>query len=56
MYELAGRYLPVLDPRFIKVITSPEGEVLAFIVAMPELSEGIRKQEEDFFRLEFFIS
>ncbi|HQH40537.1 MAG TPA: hypothetical protein PLC81_00050 [Bacteroidales bacterium] len=43
MYELAGRYLPVLDPRFIKVITSPEGEVLAFIVAMPELSEGIRK-------------
>jgi len=42
MDELASRYLPILDPRFVKVVTK-DGEVLSFIVAMPDMSEGILK-------------
>lgn len=43
MNETANRYLPVLDPEFIKVITNINDEIIAFVIAMPELSEGIRK-------------
>jgi hypothetical protein len=43
MQEFADRYLPVLDPRFIKLITTPDNELLAFLISMPELSEGIRR-------------
>ncbi|HRZ41644.1 MAG TPA: hypothetical protein P5228_02960 [Bacteroidales bacterium] len=42
MDDFANRYLPLLDPRFIKIITDPEGNVVSFIVAMPDISEGIR--------------
>jgi len=42
MDDLAKRYLPILDPRFVKVIAK-DGEVLAFIIAMPDMTEGIRK-------------
>lgn len=42
MDELANRFLPFLDPRFVKVVTK-NGEVLSFMVAMPDMSEGIRK-------------
>ncbi len=39
---LAKRYLPVLDPRFVKVVLR-DNEVCAFIVGMPDLIPGIRK-------------
>jgi predicted GNAT family acetyltransferase len=42
MDDLAKRYLPILDPRFVKVIAK-DGEVLAFVIAMPDMTEGIRK-------------
>ena len=42
MDDLAKRYLPVLDPRFVKVVAK-DGEVVAFIIAMPDMTEGIRK-------------
>lgn len=43
MKEFATRYLPVLDPRFIKVVVNERNEVVAFIIAMPDISDGIRK-------------
>ena len=42
MEELAKRYLPVLDPRFVKVVKK-DGEVVAFMVGIPDLTEGIQK-------------
>jgi GNAT superfamily N-acetyltransferase len=42
MMDLAKRYLPVLDPRFVKVITK-EGEIVAFIVGIPDMTAGIKK-------------
>ncbi|MGZ5487259.1 MAG: hypothetical protein ACXWF4_01910, partial [Candidatus Aminicenantales bacterium] len=42
MDDLAKRFLPIIDPRFVKVVAK-DGEVLAFIIAMPDMTEGIIK-------------
>jgi len=42
--ELESRYLPIIDPRFVKVMEK-EGEVIAFIVAIPNLTIGIQKSK-----------
>lgn len=42
MHDLADRYMPVLDPRYVKIITM-EGEVVAFVVGVPNLSKGIMR-------------
>lgn len=42
MEELAARYLPVLDPRFIVGVKNEEG-VIAFIIGMPDVTDGIRR-------------
>ncbi len=42
MDDLAKRYLPVLNPNFIKVVTK-DGEVVAFIIGMPDMGAGIQK-------------
>jgi len=42
MDELARRYLPVIDPRFVKVVLK-ENEPVAFIVGIPDMTEGIQK-------------
>lgn len=48
--ELANRYLPVIDPRFVKVILHKE-QVIAFIVALPNFSEGLVKSGGKLFPL-----
>lgn len=42
MEDLAKRYLPVIDPRLVKVVKK-EDEIVAFIVGIPDLTEGIQK-------------
>jgi len=42
MEDLAKRYLPVIDPRFVKVVKK-EDEVVAFIIGMPNIADGIRE-------------
>lgn len=42
MDELAKRYLPVLDPRLVKVGKKGD-EIVSFIVGMPDLTVGIQK-------------
>jgi predicted GNAT family acetyltransferase len=42
MDDLAKRFLPIVDPRFVKVIAK-DGEVLSFVIAMPDMTEGINK-------------
>lgn len=41
--EFSNRFLPLLDPTLIKLITGKNGDVLAFIIAMADLSKGIKK-------------
>jgi hypothetical protein len=52
MEELAKRYMPVLDPRFVKVVKK-DGEVVAFIVGIPDLTEGIKKARGHLFPFGF---
>lgn len=40
--EFANRYLPILDPKFIKVIRT-KGEIVGFAIGMPDFSNGIRE-------------
>jgi len=43
MKKFADQYLPVLDTEFVKVIVNKNHEVIAFVVAMPDMSAGIQK-------------
>ena len=45
MNEFASRYLMILDPRFIKVLENEKKEVVAFILGIPDITEGIRKSK-----------
>lgn len=42
MEDLAKRYLPVIDPRFVKAVEK-DSEVVAFVVGIPDMTEGIQK-------------
>lgn len=42
MDDLARKYMPVLAPRFIKGVLK-DGQVVAFIVAIPDMTAGIKK-------------
>ncbi|MGE5176615.1 MAG: N-acetyltransferase family protein [Hyphomicrobiales bacterium] len=39
--ELARQYLPLLDPRFVKVVEK-DGDVVGFVIGMPNLAPGLR--------------
>jgi len=43
MVDFAKRYLPILDPEFIKVIVDSSSKVVAYVIGMPNISNGIRK-------------
>lgn len=43
MDEFAARYMMVLDYRFLKIVENEQGEVIAFILAMPDLSQGVKR-------------
>lgn len=38
--EFAGRYLPILDPEFVKIAKS-KNEFVGFVVALPDMTPGI---------------
>ena len=52
MMEMAERYLPILDPKFVKVITKGN-TVAAFLVSMPNPYKGIQKAKGRIFPFGF---
>ena len=50
--DFADRYLPILDPKFIKVVEADE-ELIGFAVGMPDVSPGIKAAKGDCFRSGF---
>lgn len=46
MDDFANRFLYLINPRYIKAVVNREEEVVAFIVGMSDMSEGIRKARE----------
>ena len=53
MDNLGKKYLPVVDPNFIKVITKNK-EVVAFTIGIPNMAPGIRKAKGRLFPLGLF--
>ena len=52
--DFANRFIPLLNPRLVKLITDEEDKVVAFVVAMPDLSNAIRKAKGRLFPLGWF--
>ena len=42
MDALVRQYLPVVDPRFVKIVTQ-EGRVVGFVIGMPNMNVGLRQ-------------
>jgi GNAT superfamily N-acetyltransferase len=42
MDNLANRYLPIVDPRFIKVVITSSDTLVGFLIGMPNMADGIR--------------
>ncbi|NJD09972.1 MAG: hypothetical protein FIB01_05825 [Gemmatimonadetes bacterium] len=40
--DLARRYLPIIDPRFVKAVRDGKG-LAAFVIAMPDMTAGLKK-------------
>ena len=45
MEEFAKLYLPILDPEFIKAVVNDKDEIVAYFIAIPDISQGIRKSK-----------
>tara|TARA_R110002124_G_scaffold278506_2_gene450536 strand:- start:4395 stop:5513 length:1119 start_codon:yes stop_codon:yes gene_type:complete len=41
--EFSDRFLPMLNPNYIKLVKDKEGVIVAFLVAMPNITKGFRK-------------
>jgi len=52
MDDLARRYLPVVDPRFVKAVKKGE-ELVGFIVAIPDMTAGIQRAKGRLFPFGF---
>jgi len=53
MQDLAKRYMPVLNPNFVKIITSND-EIVGYIVGLPNMSAGIMKARGRLFPFGWF--
>ncbi len=51
--EFSERFLPLLNPKFIKMVTDEKGKMLAFVIAMPDISEGFKKANGKLFPFGF---
>lgn len=43
MKKLAGQYMPVLDPDLVKVLVDRGNKPVAFVVAIPDMSQGLQR-------------
>jgi len=53
MVELARRYIPILDPDFVKVVMV-EQTLVGFIISIPDISEGLKKSNGHLFPFGLF--
>ena len=51
--EFSERFLPLLKPQYIKVVLDKTDKVVAFVVAMPDISKGFKKANGKLFPFGF---
>ncbi|MPQ48903.1 hypothetical protein GCQ56_18040 [Marinifilum sp. N1E240] len=44
-----SKYFPILNPRYVKIITSQEDQLMGFIIAIPSLSKAMQKAKGKLF-------
>lgn len=54
MDDFANRYLFLINPRFIKIVVNQENEVVAFVIGMGHIGEGIQKAKGKLFPFGIF--
>jgi len=52
--DFAARYLPILDPKFVKLIQTAKGELVGFAIGLPDFSKGIRDAKGKLFPFGIF--
>ncbi len=52
--DFAARYLPILDPKFVKLIETANGELVGFAIGLPDFSKGIRDAKGKLFPFGIF--
>lgn len=52
--QFADRYLPFLNPKLIKLVFNKQGNLVAFLVAMADFSQGIKKAKGRIFPFGWF--
>lgn len=50
---LVARYLPLLNPRYIKIVTEDTGKVIAFFIGVPNMTKGIQRSRGKLFPFGF---
>ncbi len=53
MKAMAKQYLPALDPTFVKLVVNEHQELIAFVIAMPDMSPGLQKAKGKLFPFGF---
>ena len=51
--EFSERFLPLLKPQYIKIVVDNTNKVVAFVVAMPDISNGFKKAKGKLFPFGF---
>ena len=54
MDDFANRYLFLINPRFIKIVVNGQNEVVAFVIGMGHIGDGIRKTKGKLFPFGIF--
>ena len=52
--KLADQFLPILDPRLVKLVADPSGTAVGFVIAMPGISEGLKRSRGKLFPFGFW--
>ncbi|MCB0588719.1 MAG: hypothetical protein KDD06_25740 [Phaeodactylibacter sp.] len=50
---LADRYLPLLNPRYVKIVADDAGKVIAFFIGVPNMTKGIQRSKGKLFPFGF---
>jgi len=51
--EFSERFLPLLNPKFIKLVADKNDKIVAFVIAMPDISDGFKKANGKLFPFGF---
>jgi ribosomal protein S18 acetylase RimI-like enzyme len=52
--DFAARYLPILDPKFVKLIQTDKKQIVGFAIGLPDFSKGIREAKGKLFPFGIF--